>query len=78
MFKIFFTLIFTFKFNPRRNVLLCSKHSHEFYTTGMGYLLYRIYGRHFIAYIIGNHKTKRDFILRGSCFCEKCIQLLRL
>ena len=32
-------------------------YSHEFYTTGMGYILYRIYSRHFIVYIIGNHMS---------------------
>ena len=58
MFKIFLILIFTFKFNPGRNVLLCSTHSHDFYTTGMGNILSRIYGRHFIVYIIGNHMNR--------------------
>ena len=58
MLKIFLILIFTFKFNPVRNVLLCSTYSHEFYTTGMGNILYRIYGRHFIVYIIGNHMNR--------------------
>ena len=60
MLKIFLILIFTFnfKFNPVRNVLLCSTHSHEFYATGMGNILYRIYGMHFIVYIIGNHMNR--------------------
>ena len=51
MFKIFLIFIFTFKFNPRRNVLLYSTHSHEFYATGMGNIFYRIYGRHIYIYI---------------------------
>ena len=64
MFKIFLILIFTFKFNPGRNVLLCtcSTSSHEFYTTGMGNILYRTYGRHFLVYIIGNHMNRTTFI----------------
>ena len=62
MLKIFLMLIFTFKFNPRRNALLCRIHSQEFYTTGMENILYRIYGRHFIVYMIGNHMNKTTCI----------------
>ena len=57
-------------------------YSHEFYTTGMAYILYRIYSRHFVVYIIGNHMSNvymynltakyRILMLRG---CEMKILL---
>ena len=62
MLKIFLMLIFTFKFNPRRNVLICRIHSHEFYTPVMGNILNRIYGRYIIVYIIGNHMNRTTCI----------------
>ena len=104
MFKIFLILIFSFKFNPRRNVLLCSiqcilqsispyllykvhvsvciLYTHMNFIQQVWRILYRIYSRHFIVYIIGNHMSNvymynltakyRILMLRG---CEMKISL---